>query len=760
MRTNLTRMSRKQARLSPLFTRHCLALLIAGPWLTAQNEAVAQAPTLPPPLAIPETEVVGEPPAASSSIGGEEPIDFPDPMFGTPAAMASPANVGVANPFTASPQAVEGYWASESTVGSLIPIADLELPASTSTVTGDLLSDQQVLQITDALRNVPGATPVGDSLFGDRFFLRGLEVRSRDFRKNGFLDPTFTPRDFANVDRIEILKGPASVLYGSAAPSGTVNVITKKPIDQSFSHYNYQFGSFGLNRHELDTGGRVLQGDSLLYRFNGTYEDSDSFRDFGFTERYLVAPSVRWFLNDDTMLTWEGELLEDKRRGDVGISAIGGDALALPRRRYLGEPANDFFHTKDHRTSVVLDHRFDDDWGIQIGASTVFYDINASQTLPAAEFGGLIFRARQDYEGEEQATSLIANLTGRLATGRLDHRFVMGTEHVYYDSDTTIGAFNLDPIDGFNPTYTNPAPGLPLYFADFPVFRQVRHGYYLQDFMTVNPHLQFLAGVRFDDVDLTYDRDFGFGPTRTEQRFIQTTPRVGVVVQPIPELLSTYFNYSQSFNPPGGGGFPYTSDPVRAEDGEMFESGIKSLLLENLVLHVSGFHVTRENIPYADFGMLGPVFYQVGQERAQGAEVELLGQLTERWSVIGNYAYIDTRLTDPVNPAFFGQRARNIPLNQWSFWNRYNLLQSPDQTLGVAGGLRYIDERTANLAGTVDLPSYARWDTGIYYRRGIWDTALYVENLFDTKYAASSINENQIMPGAPTTLRAQIGARF
>src|SRR5690606_13404274 len=111
------------------------------------------------------------------------------------------------------------------------------------------------------------------------------------------------------------------------------------------------------------------------YRFNGAYEDSDSFRDFGFTERYLVAPSVRWFLNDDTMLTWEGELLEDKRRGDVGIAAIGGDVLALPRRRYLGEPASDFFHTKDQRTSVVLDHRFDDDWGIQIGASTVFYDI-------------------------------------------------------------------------------------------------------------------------------------------------------------------------------------------------------------------------------------------------------------------------------------------------------------------------------------------------------------------------------------------------
>ncbi|WP_417377314.1 TonB-dependent siderophore receptor [Gimesia maris] len=763
----------------------CFVAVIAASLLAISDANVAaQDTSSPPPVEIPETEVIGEPPSDAANPNSadavstqplvpsnESPFDgalefnapssfqpsAPSPATGSP---NQPTNVASQNPFDDAPGSTEGYRASESTVGSLIPIDNLELPASTSTITEDLLDDQQVLRITDALRNVPAATPVGDALYGDRFFLRGLEVRSRDFRKNGFLDPTFTPRDFANVERVEILKGPASVLYGSAAPSGTINVITKKPIDRSFTNYDYQFGSFGLNRHQLDTGGRVKQDGSLLYRFNGAYEDSDSFRDFGFTERYQIAPSLRWFLNRDTMLTWETEIVENKRRGDVGIAAIGGDVLALPVSRYLGEPANDFFNTRDYRTSVVLDHRFTDDWGMQVGASTVFYEIDGSQTLPVGQAGGQIFRTRQNYVGDEQASSLIANLTGRFCTGILDHRFVVGTEQVYYDSDTTIGAFNLDPIDAFNPVYVNPTAGAPVFFADFPVFRQVRHGYYLQDFITVNPHLQLLAGVRFDNVNLTYDRDFGFGPTRTEQEFNQTTPRVGVVVQPIPEMLSTYFNYSRSFNPPGGGGFPFTSDPVQAEKGELFEGGIKSLLLENLVLHVAGFHVTRQNVPFSTFGAFGPEFYQVGQERSQGAEIELLGQVTERWSVIGNYAYVDTKLTDPQNPAFNGQRSRNVPLNQWSLWTRYNVLACRHQTLGLAGGFRYLDERTANLAGTVQLPSYIRWDAGAYYQRGVWDTALFVENLFDTEYAASSINENQVMPGAPATLRAQIGARF
>lgn len=758
---------------SPRMKRCLLAAFLAGALGSSGSAATAQESTPPAPASIPETEVVGEPPAEARDFNATEPMGvpsqpadaeppLPSPASSPPASPAPrpPANVAAQNPFDVSRASTDGYRASESTVGSLIPVDDLALPASVSTLTEDLLDDQQVLRITEALRNVPSATPVGDALFGDRFYLRGLEVRSRDFRKNGFLDPTFTPRDFANVERIEILKGPASVLYGAAAPSGTVNVVTKKPIDRSFTNYHYQFGSYGMNRHELDTGGRVAQDGSLLYRFNGAYEDSDSFRDFGFTERYQIAPSLRWFLNRDTMLTWETEIVENKRRGDVGITAIGGDVLALPASRYLGEPANDFFNTKDYRTSVMLDHRFADDWAFQVGASTVFYEVDASQTLPTGYAGGLISRTRQNYVGDEQASSLIANLTGRFDTGGLDHRFVVGTEHVYYDSDTAIGGFALDPISASNPVYTNPTAGMPEYFADFPVFRQVRHGYYLQDYITVNPYLQLLAGVRFDDVDLTHDRNLGLGPTRTEQRFTQTTPRVGVVVQPIPEMLSTYFNYSRSFHPPGGGGFPFTTDPVQAEDGESFEGGVKSLLLENLVLHVAGFHVTRQNVPFANFGAFGPEFYQVGQERSQGAEVELLGQLTDNWSMIGNYAYVDTKLTDAQNPAFGGQRSRNVPLNQWSLWTRYDLLATRQQTIGIAGGFRYLDERTANLAGTVELPSYTRWDAGAYYRRGYWDTSLFVENLFDTEYAASSINENQVLPGSPATLRAQIGARF
>jgi iron complex outermembrane receptor protein len=233
------------------------------------------------------------------------------------------------------------------------------------------------------------------------------------------------------------------------------------------------------------------------------------------------------------------------------------------------------------------------------------------------------------------------------------------------------------------------------------------------------------------------------------------------VCQLVPEALMTYFNYSRSFNPPTGQGLLFAGAPLQAELGESYESGIKAQLLDRLVLHAAGFHVTRNNAPFLDTGAFPmPVFLQVGQERSQGAEVELLGEVTDRLSLLANYAYTDTRLTDPSTPLIFGQRQRNVPLNSASFWSRYNLIDDCCQTLGVGLGLVYVGERTANLAATVELPSYTRWDAGLYYQRGRLSALVYVENLLDLHYAASSANELRIYPGSPIDVRAQLGWTF
>ncbi len=334
----------------------------------------------------------------------------------------------------ASPNA-KGYNADSSTAGTLIDVPNLDVPSSIDVITEDVRQDQQALQIDDLLRDIGGAVKIGNQQYPDAFFLRGFEIRARDYRKNGFLDPTYTPRDFADVERIEILKGPASVLYGAGQPSGVVNLITKKPLDAPMYQGGIQFGSFGLERYTIDATGPMNAGKSLLYRINAAYEDEGSFRDFGYAERTFVSPSITWVIDGNTMLNWEGEYVNDRRRLDTGVAAINNDAAALPINRFLGEPSNDTQHYTDYRQTLMLTHRINEDWAWNFGGYSVFYGGPSSATYPVAYVDGAIgplgqdvfFRSRQNIDPfQEQYHSAIANISGKFSGDTVTHNVVLG----------------------------------------------------------------------------------------------------------------------------------------------------------------------------------------------------------------------------------------------------------------------------------------------------------------------------------------------
>ena len=185
-----------------------------------------------------------------------------------------------------SPEAF-GYSADSSTSGTIIDVPNLELPATVDVVTEQVIEDQQAIRFDDVIRDIPGAIKVNDQLRPDSVFIRGFEIRSRDMRKNGFRDPTFSPRDLANVQRIEVLKGPSSVVWGAGQPAGMINFITKKPLPYLYDDLRAQFGSYGLQRYTVDSTGPVDPEATTLYRFVAAFEDRSSFRDFGFNETLL-----------------------------------------------------------------------------------------------------------------------------------------------------------------------------------------------------------------------------------------------------------------------------------------------------------------------------------------------------------------------------------------------------------------------------------------------------------------------------------------
>ncbi len=720
-------------------------------------------PPAPPPPTLPETVVEGNPNAsAQPAHPPSSPEPSPEPSPGPPILQD--------NTFASPP--ADGYRADSSTTGTRINLPDINIPATVSVVPQQAIQDQQARQLDDVLRDAPATIAVGgNQFFSDQIYIRGLEVSSHDFRRDGFLDPTLVPRDLNDIQRVEILQGPASVLYGSASPSGTVNFITKKPTDSPFTAFGMTFGSFGNQRYTLDTNGRVTEDGTVLYRINADYEHSDSFRDFGYLNRNDIAPAVTWLIDDDTSLTWQADAHQHNTRGNLGIPALNGNALALPSSLYVGEPANDFFQSEEYRQTLVLNHKINDNWQYNIGGSSLFYDVKGSETAALAQVGPTEFlRARYDTPlDHEQTHELLANLAGDFTTGQIEHKALLGFDYTYFDANSDFQLFEPYPptfatFDVAHPFYTNPPAGSPPTLdLRSTAFRQQDEGFFLQDYVKLNKYWQLLGGVRFDTVDFTYDRTVTSSmipfplPARTVENFNAASPRAGIVFQPMPDALAFYFNYCRSFNPPAGGVYLNTT-PLKAELGESFELGTKAVLIEGLTLGAAGFYVTRDNAPFLD--PLTLTLFQVGQQRSQGVEMSLTGKLTKQWSVLANWAYLDTKLTDPTNPEIFGQPNLNVPHSLGNLWTRYNLIDEKTRTLGAALGLVGVGPRSANLADTVALPAYTRWDAGLYYRRDRWNFSLYFQNLFDAKYAVSSINENQIMPGAPFTVRGEAMLTF
>lgn len=717
-----------------------------GSTVLAQDQTTP-VPNQDVPPVLPETRVEASPLAPTEAPEGG----------GTPQPSSTPSqNLGTGTIFDSAPTA--GYGAGSSTTGTIINLPDADIPATVNVILRDTLNDQNALFFDDVVRNAGGVIASGDRIFADRLFLRGLEIGTRDYRKDGFLDPTAVPRDFQNVERIEILKGPASFLFGAGDPAGLVNVITKKPLYDRFAEFGFTFGSWERARYTIDANGYSAS-DRLLYRINVAQEDADSFVDFDGLSRTQVAPAFTWVLDPRTTLTWNGEWHRHDSIGFQGTPAVNGDPLFLPPSRYVGEPANDFFESEEFRQSLVLRHQINDCWSMTLGGYSLFYDFPSSTTAAAAQVNPvppLFIRSRNDFAfDDEQSHSAIANLAGEFCLGGMLHQTLTGVEYAYFDSASQLtSGLLLAPFDVSNPVYLNP-PAVPLFTADIPVFRQQRVGGYLQDLVSLNNYWKVLGGVRLDTVDFEFERDIGFGEVETQETFDRASPRAGIVYQPFGnEDLSTYYAYAQSFAPPGGG--VYLNSDILPILGESHEAGIKSMLLDGLYFTACGFHTTRQNDA---FNVQSIVLVQVGEVRSQGAELNLIGCLSDRWSIIANYAYTDAVLSD-ADPLYNGRRARNVPYNMANLWTRYDLYRDCCQRFGAALGYVYLDERPADLENDLFLPSFSRWDAGVYYDVRNWNASLYLENLFDLQYAASSIDENQIFQGAPFNVRATVAYRY
>lgn len=653
---------------------------------------------------------------------------------------------------------------SSTATGTDTPLRDI--PQSIQVIPQQILQDRQARSITDGLENISGITPTGTGSGGTRdyFSSRGFDASSA--LVNGLPDPQITSDGgFFNVERLEVLKGPASVLYGEGGIGGTINFVTKQPLRDPFYEISATIGSFNDYQGVLDFSGALNTPKTALYRFIAGYRNNESFIDFNTAKTFSIAPSLSFSLGQNTDLVVEGDVNRLERNGQQpeGLPAVGS-VLPNPngkiRRSFnaVGEVADNL--TINGRVGYRLEHRFNQNWKLRNAFRYTFYDDgrNASPDIyPASLADDNRTVNREAYIGSQfyDTYYLDTNLLGKFNTGSIGHQILFGVSLRRNITDVSFEfGIPANPVDLFNPVYDQTVFPTGIISSDSLTTRDTL-GIYLQDQITFAENLKLLLGGR---VDLFEERKTDrLANLETSQSDTAFSPRVGIVYQPIPPI-SLYASFAKSFAPTIG--VSATGAAFQPERGTQYEIGIKADLSSKISTTLAFYDLTRSNVTTADPNNSN-FSVQTGEQRSRGVELDISGEILPGWNIIGGYAYNDAKVTKDNDPTIIGNRLFSAPEHSFNLWTTYRIQQGSWQGLGFGLGFYYFGERAADLANTLQLPSFFRTDAAIFYERDQLRAALNFRNLFDVEYYTSRFGSGAfVAPGAPFTVQGTISWKF
>lgn len=644
-----------------------------------------------------------------------------------------------------------------------------EIPQSIQVIPQAVLEDQQVIRLNDALRNASGVVSNSNDQRGQRFIIRGFSSSSilRDgFRLTNGSSGNAGFQELANVERVEVLKGPAAILAGALEPGGAINLVTEQPLSEPFYALSFRAGNRELLEPSLDTSGPLTDDGQLLYRLNALYRAEDYHRNFDVpVERFFIAPVISWAISDHSDLTVELEYSSEDRPADFsGLPAIGDRIAAVPFDRITGEPG-DNASNDSLRVGYQFEHRFSDNWRIHNRFRYVSFDNSfvANITTRVNENTGDVFRVWLQNAQPADSYELHTNVVGEFVTGSIEHTLLVGVD-LYRRDANTFRRIDFTPQPLFN--IFNPVYGLtsrPDSFNDpAPQTVETRTdnlGIYIQDQITLLDNLFLLAGLRYDTVTETSE-NFDLG-TRDSQSSGAFTPRLGIVYQPL-EALALYGSYSTSFTP--NSGTDRFGELLAPEHGQQFEVGARAELLGGrLSANLALFHLTKQNVATTDPNSPPGQLFSVatGEQRSQGVEFDVIGEILPGWNIVANYAYTDADITQD-NEGLAGNRIFGVPEHNVNLWTIYEIQQGDLAGLGFGIGFNYISDRFGDNANSYLLEEYFLTNAAISYQRDNWRATLNIRNLFDVNYIDSSEGVRFIenRPGEGLTIIGSFSVEF
>jgi iron complex outermembrane recepter protein len=658
----------------------------------------------------------------------------------------------------------EGYNVTDTNAGTRTDTPLRDIPQSIQIVPQQVLEEQQVNTLNEAVKNVPGATQTAPNYIPGfaGFTIRGFSVG--DFGPNvtrnglGVRIPVGTTAIFSNIERVEILRGPGSVLFGEGDPGGTINIVTKQPQREPFYSVDATVGSHNFYGGAIDLTGPLNDSKTALYRINASYESGDSFVKFSEIETVAFAGALKFEIGDRTELKFDLEYSNINQSYPSGLPAIGtifdNPNGEIPRdRNFAGEFSE--YSPEVVRVGYDLEHKFSENWSLR----NAFYYSYLYQKIRGPFVASLdpdlrtLQRTDETRDSREYIADLITNVVGKFSTGAIDHQLLFGVDlRKYNSSGLTLSTSGATPIDIFNPVYNSQVFDI----VDRPSEDETSIdsiGIYLQDQVTITDNFKLLLGGRFDAFDQT-DEDL-IADTETSQSGDAFSPRLGIVYQPV-EPISLYASYTRSFSPTIGQSVD--NEPFKPSRGTQYEVGVKADISDNLSATLALYDLTRTNVSTADPD--NPNFeIQTGEQNSQGVELFVSGEILPGWNVIAGYAYTDAKITED-NTIPVGNSINNVAENSFNLWTSYQLQQGKLKGFGVGVGFFAVGDREGDLDNTFVLPNYFRTDAAIFYKRDRFKASLNFNNLFDEDYFESAYGDLSVYPGEPFTVQGKISWEF
>lgn len=659
---------------------------------------------------------------------------------------------------------VEGFVATQSATATKTGTSLKDTPQAVNVVTKDQIAAQGSTTLTQALRYTPGViSQYGDDSRYDWFTIRGfrpsryLDGLRLPFGSRGYAQPRVEP---FSLERAEVLKGPASVLYGQGDPGGLINMVSKRPSATALNEVEMQFGTDKRIQTAFDLGGGAGDDDSFLYRIVGVGRLTDTQYDYVREKKGYIAPSFTFKADEGTSLTVYGSYQHIDSPGGGGAPALPANGTLytrmypeLPRSAFPGEPGYDRYKSDQASVGYEFEHEVDDTWTIRqnLRYSYIGTDTQRVQPYcPAACNPTAFYRYAWAFPESARAVTVDNQAIGNFQTGDVAHTALFGLDYSYESSRYEESALSpiFTPFNGLDPIYGATAITRPPIATRIDQDRS-QTGLYAQDQMEWN-NFVFSLGGRYDWANTDTRTRTSVADNQVDQRDGKFTWRAGLVYN-FDNGLSPYAGYSTSFNPASG--TDRLGNAFEPTIGEQFEVGVKYQPNgSNSFVTLSAYHLTQDNVLSPD---TTPGFtnysVQTGQVRMRGVELEGKAEITDAFSVLASYAYTDSEITK-ANPnatgiSNEGNRFAFVPRQQASLWLDYTLQTSTIwDGLSFGGGARYTGQTFGENANKFDIPSYTVFDAAVRYDFGKADpkleglkASLNVSNIFDRKYVSTCI---------------------